>query len=97
MSCMEVLGFVDKRMLEHGDGAVLEYFGTDDGREGESLFKLAGTQERAADSPHLLAFGAVERGTASLTGNAQALLFQFWLRGKAYLGTTRCFALKKRV
>lgn len=43
MSCMEVLGFVDRRMLEHRDAAVLENFGTDDGEggEGESLFKLA--------------------------------------------------------
>lgn len=60
MCCMEVLGFVDRRILEHRDAAVLEYFGTDDGEseEGEKLFKLARTQERAVDSLYLLTLGA---------------------------------------
>lgn len=73
---VEVLGFVDKRVLKHGDTAALEYFGAYNGEswEGELVFKLAGLKERAADSPHLHALDTVEPGTEFLTGNASVLI-----------------------
>ncbi len=82
MSFMEVFDFVDKRMVEHRDTAVLECFGADDGEGGEgscSSSSLERKYERQM-AQTAFAFGSVERGIASLTGNAQVLLFRYWSR-----------------
>lgn len=97
MCCIEALCYFDKRMLEHRDTAVLEFFGADDGEggEGELLLKFAGTQERTADGPYFLRSAWLSGVSSSLTGNARVLLFGYWSRGKVCLETASRVALKK--
>lgn len=79
---MEVFDFVDKRMVEYRDTAVLECFGADAARAEKgscSSSSLERKYERQM-AQTAFAFGSVERGIASLTGNVQVLLFRYWSR-----------------